>query len=165
MWLQFDLVLLCSCNLSYLQSVLTHFFLCRSRKLGHELSISNKLPVWPATPPECTSLDPHFIFNFFISTMPPLLREWLFYWAYFWTPKAMSGKAEMTVPFDANLIIWLHLLVYCTYSSVGNASEGLFDLPWLALTICFFLYGLYIPYVHPSSATPRTDLKQSMAVF
>ena len=143
MWLQFDLVLLRSCNLSYLQSVLTHSVLCRPRKLGHELSISNKLPVWPATPPECISLDPHPILNFFISTMPPLLREWLFYWAYFWTPKALSGKAEMTVAFDANLIIWLHLLVYCTYSSVGNASEGIFDLPWLALTICFFIWFIY----------------------
>lgn len=64
----------------------------------------------------------------------------LFYWAYFWTPKVLPGKAEMTVPFDANLVIRLHLLVYCTYSSVGNASEAIFNLPWLALRICFFVW-------------------------
>lgn len=145
MGLHFALVLLCGCDLSYLQSVPTHSPLCRSRKWGHELSSSKELP--PAAPPEHISLDLHPIWNSFFSTMPPLLRELLFYWAYFWAPKVLSGKAERTALFDANQVIPLHLLACRTYRSVGNASEGMFDLPWLSLTIPFFIWFIYTPRV------------------
>lgn len=165
MQLQLDLVLLHSCNLSYLQSVLTHSFLSGSGKLGHELSISNKLPVSPAPPPACISLDPYPIFNLSISTMLPLLRDRIFYWAYFWTPKVLSRTAEMTVPFDANSVTWLRLLAYCTYSSVRDASKGIFDIPWLALMIHFFLKGLYTAYLRPGSARQGLISNKTMAVF
>lgn len=151
MGLQFVLVLLPSCDLSHLQSVPTHSPLCRSRKRGHELSNSNQLP--PAAPPEHISLDPHPIWNSFFSKMPPFLRELLFYWAYFWTPKVLSGKAEMRVLFDAKQVIRLHLLACCTYRSVGNASEGMSDLPWLSLTIPFFIWFIHTPRVSRHCST------------
>lgn len=151
MGLQFVLVLLHSCDLSYLQSVSTHSLLCRSRKWGHELSNPNELP--PAAPPEYISSDPHPSWNSFFSAMPPLLRELLFYWACFWTPKVLSGKAEMRALFDANRVIRRHLLVSCTYRSAGNASEGMFDLPWLSLTTPFFIWFIYTPPVSRHCST------------
>lgn len=95
--------------------------------------------------------------------MPPPLRELLFYWAYFWTPKVLWGRADMTVLFDGNWVIPLHLLACCTYRSVGNASERMFDLPWLSLTIPFFIWFIYTPPVSRHCSTK--DWSQNMAVF
>lgn len=161
MWLQFYLVLVSSGHLNYLKSVLTHSFLCRSRKLGHELGISNKFPVPPAAPPECISFDLYLILDFFISIIPPLLEEWLFYWAYFWTPKVLPGKTEMMVSFDADLIL-LHPLVYCTYRSVGNAFEW-YLIFWLVLMIHFFIQFIYTLRAFRQSHIK--DSSQDMAVF
>lgn len=60
----------------------------------------------------------------------------------------LSGKADVTVLFDANQVIQLHLLAWCTYRSVGNASEGMFDLPQLSLKILFF----NMVYIHSTCA-------------
>ena len=74
----------CLCHFSFthfysgLQSALAHSFLCWSRKLGDELSISNKLPASPAIPPEHVALGPHSVLDCFISAIPSLVSVGLF---------------------------------------------------------------------------------------
>lgn len=148
------------CNLNCLQSALAHSFLCWSRKQGDELSISNKLPASPAIPPEHVALGPHSVLDCFISAIPSLVSEGLFNWAYLCTPKVLWGKAEMTAPFDANLVIRVHLLVFCTCTTARNASEVIFDLPHL--TMLFFIWLIWLTQ---GSAIPRPDPKWRVAAL
>lgn len=156
MGLQFVLVLLHSCDLSYLQSVPTHSPLCRSRKWGYEQL------KWAST------CSPSWVY---LLGHPPYLEFLLFYNAS--SPQRIalllrlfsdSKSAVRKGRYDSSL--WCKLGNTTALAGMLYLQEcreciwGVFDLiSHDYLLQSPFLYGLYTLHLCPGTAAPRTDLR------